>query len=197
MSWLGQNIVLGWGPTLVRLAAGGFFLPHVYAKLFGPGTIVFFQAAGFKPPACWMYLACAIETAVACSLLSNVLVRYFGILGAVHLLVAAAAVYIVSRGNSYPAAPSGWNWWCLAGRWRSRCLFRARVRSRGGDGNGYEAEKCCKTNRPHSPTFVGISAGAAAPQPLCRITCQRKSLVKRGRARENTVSGSAPVMVAK
>jgi putative oxidoreductase len=99
MSWLGQNIVLGWGPTLVRLAAGGFFLPHVYAKLSGPGTIVFFQAAGFKPPARWMYLACAIETAVACSLLSNVLVRYFGILGAVHLLVAAAAVYIVSRGK--------------------------------------------------------------------------------------------------
>ncbi len=60
---------------------------------------MFFQAAGFKPPPRWMYLACAIETAVACSLLSNVLVRYFGILGAVHLLVAAAAVYIVSRGK--------------------------------------------------------------------------------------------------
>jgi hypothetical protein len=43
-----------------------------------------------------------------------------------------------------------------------------RVRSRGGDGNGYDAEKCCKTNRPHSPTFVGISAGAAAPPHLSK-----------------------------
>ena len=43
--------------------------------------------------------ACIIEAAVALSLLSNVLVRYFGILGAVHLLVAGAAVYIVSKGK--------------------------------------------------------------------------------------------------
>ena len=99
MSWLAQNVDLGWGATFVRLAAGGFFLPHAYAKLSGPGTIVFFQAAGFKPPALWMYLACIIETAVALSLLSNVLVRYFGILGAVHLLVAGAAVYVVSKGK--------------------------------------------------------------------------------------------------
>jgi putative oxidoreductase len=99
MSWLAQNVGLCWGATFVRLAAGGFFLPHAYAKLSGPGTIVFFQAAGFKPPTLWMYLACVIETAVALSLLSNVLVRYFGILGAVHLLIAGGAVYVVSKGK--------------------------------------------------------------------------------------------------
>ena len=91
-----MNSDLGWGATLLRLAAGAFFLPHVYVKLSGPGTVAFFQTAGFKPPARWMYLACAIEAAVALSLLSNVLVRYFSILGAIHLLVAGAAVYVVN-----------------------------------------------------------------------------------------------------
>ena len=91
-----MNSDLGWGATLLRLAAGAFFLPHVYAKLSGPGTVAFFQTAGFRPPARWMYLACAIEAAVALSLLSNVLVRYFSILGAIHLLVAGAVVYLVN-----------------------------------------------------------------------------------------------------
>jgi putative oxidoreductase len=96
MSWLGQNVDLGWGATLIRLATGAFFLPHAYVKLPWPGTIAFFQAAGFKPPAFWMYVANAIEAAVALSLLSNVLVRYFGLLGAVHLLIAGGAVYRVN-----------------------------------------------------------------------------------------------------
>jgi hypothetical protein len=67
MSWLGQNVDLGWGATLIRLATGAFFLPHAYVKLPWPGTIAFFQAAGFKPPAFWMYVANAIEAAVALS----------------------------------------------------------------------------------------------------------------------------------
>jgi uncharacterized membrane protein YphA (DoxX/SURF4 family) len=75
MSWLGQNVDLGWSATLIRLATGAFFLPHAYVKLPWPGTIAFFQAAGFKPPAFWMYVASAIEAAMALSLLSNVLVR--------------------------------------------------------------------------------------------------------------------------
>lgn len=65
-------------------------------KLPWPGTIAFFQAAGFKPPAFWMYVASAIEAAVALSLLSNVLVSYFGLLGAIHLLIAGGAVYRVN-----------------------------------------------------------------------------------------------------
>jgi hypothetical protein len=39
MSWLWKNGDLGWSATLIRLAAGGFFLPHVYVKLSGPGTV--------------------------------------------------------------------------------------------------------------------------------------------------------------
>jgi uncharacterized membrane protein YphA (DoxX/SURF4 family) len=96
MSWLGQNVDLGSSATLIRLAAGAFFLPHAYVKLPRPGTIAFFRTAGFKPPAFWMYVASAIEAAVALSLLSNVFVRYFGLLGAVHLLIAGAAVYVVN-----------------------------------------------------------------------------------------------------
>ena len=96
MSWLGPNVDLGWSATLIRLATGAFFLPPAYVKLPSPGTIAFFQAAGFKPPAFWMYLASVIEAAVALSLLSNVLVRYLGLLGAVHLLIAGAALYVVN-----------------------------------------------------------------------------------------------------
>jgi putative oxidoreductase len=99
MSWLWQNGELGWSATLIRLATGAFFLPHAYVKLPWPGTVAFFRSAGFRPPAFWMYVASAIETAVALSLLSNVLVRYFAILGAVHLLAAGAAVYRVNGGK--------------------------------------------------------------------------------------------------
>ena len=36
MSWLGQNVDLGWGATLIRLATGAFFLPHAYVSFPGP-----------------------------------------------------------------------------------------------------------------------------------------------------------------
>ena len=65
MSWLAQNFDFTRGDTIVRLIAGIFLVPHVYAKLVGSGTVGFFKAAGFKPPAFWMYVACAIEAAVA------------------------------------------------------------------------------------------------------------------------------------
>jgi uncharacterized membrane protein YphA (DoxX/SURF4 family) len=63
MSWFGQNVDLGWSATLIRLATGAFFLPHAYVKPPWPGTIAFFQAAGFKPPVFWMYVASAIRAA--------------------------------------------------------------------------------------------------------------------------------------
>src|SRR5260370_42259518 len=99
MSWLEQNFDFTRGDTIVRLIAGIFLVPHIYAKLVGSGTVGFFKAAGFKPPAFWMYVACVIEATVAMSFLSDMYARYFGVLGAVHLLIAAAAVYRVSQGN--------------------------------------------------------------------------------------------------
>src|SRR5258708_27006471 len=70
MSWLGQNVDLGWSATLIRLATGAVFLPHPDVNVPWPGTIAFFQAAGFKPPPFWIYVASASEAAVALYLLS-------------------------------------------------------------------------------------------------------------------------------
>jgi putative oxidoreductase len=99
MSWLAQNFDFTRGDTIVRLIAGMFLIPHVYSKLVGPGTVGFFKAAGFKPPEFWMYVACVIEASVAVSFLSDMYARYFGLLGAVHLLIAGAAVYRVNKGK--------------------------------------------------------------------------------------------------
>jgi putative oxidoreductase len=99
MSWLAQNFDFTRGDTIVRLIAGIFLVPHIYSKLVGSGTVGFFKAAGFKPPAFWMYVACVIEASVAMSFLSNMYARYFGVLGAVHLLIAGAAVYRVNKGK--------------------------------------------------------------------------------------------------
>jgi putative oxidoreductase len=99
MSWFAQNFDFTRGDTIVRLIAGIFLIPHVYSKLVGSGTVGFFKAAGFKPPAFWMYVACVIEVSVAVSFLSNMYARYFGVLGAVHLLIAGAAVYRVNKGK--------------------------------------------------------------------------------------------------
>ena len=67
MSWLAQNFDFTRGDTIVRLIAGIFLVPHIYAKVVGSGTAGFFKAAGFKPPAFWMYVACVIEASVAVS----------------------------------------------------------------------------------------------------------------------------------
>jgi putative oxidoreductase len=99
MSWLAQTFDLTRGDTIVRLVAGTFLIPHVYAKLAGAGTVSFFQAAGFKPPRLWMYLACGIEASVAASFLLDAYTRYFGVLGAMHLLIAGLAVYRVRKGK--------------------------------------------------------------------------------------------------
>ena len=99
MSWLAHSVDLTEGDTIVRLVAGTFLIPHVYAKLAGTGTVSFFQAAGFKPPNVWMHLACGIEASIAVSFLSNTYTRYFGVLGTIHLLIAAFAVYRVSKGK--------------------------------------------------------------------------------------------------
>jgi putative oxidoreductase len=98
MSWFAQNFDFTRGDTIVRVIAGIFLVPHIYSKLVG-GTVGFFKAAGFKPPAFWMYAACVIEVSVAVSFLCDMYARYFGLLGAVHLLIAGAAVYRVSKGK--------------------------------------------------------------------------------------------------
>ena len=68
-------------------------------NLLGLARSTFFKAEGFKPAALWMCVACVIEASVALSFLSNMYARYIGVLGAVHLMIAGAAVYRVSKGK--------------------------------------------------------------------------------------------------
>jgi len=84
------------GSNILRIICGAFFIPHIYAKFFVPEALGFFKAAKFKPPALWMYVACVIETVLAVALIFGIFTAYAGVLGAVHLSVAAAAVYRVT-----------------------------------------------------------------------------------------------------
>src|SRR5258708_1384420 len=59
MSGLLQNFNLADEFNMLRLICGLFFIPHIYAKFFVPEALGFFVAAKFKPPALWIYMACA------------------------------------------------------------------------------------------------------------------------------------------
>ena len=62
-----------------------------------PATLDFFVKAGFKPPATWMYIAGAIETVLCIGLVFDILTGYVGLIAFIHLLVAAAATYKLTR----------------------------------------------------------------------------------------------------
>ncbi|MBI3436387.1 MAG: DoxX family protein [Proteobacteria bacterium] len=85
--------------NILRIICGAFFIPHLYAKFFVPEALGFFVAAGFKPPRVWMYLACAVETALAIALIGDFYTRPLAAVAAVHLLVASAAVWRVTGGK--------------------------------------------------------------------------------------------------
>lgn len=85
--------------NILRIICGAFFIPHVYAKVFVPEALGFFVAAKFRPPAVWMYVALAIESALAICLIVGVFTSYAAWLAAVHLGVASAAVYRVTGGK--------------------------------------------------------------------------------------------------
>jgi putative oxidoreductase len=87
------------GLVILRLTCGGFFIPHLYAKFFVPEALGFFVAAGFKPPKFWMYVACAVETVLAIGLIFDIYTVYVAWLAAIHLCVAAAAIYKLSDGK--------------------------------------------------------------------------------------------------
>ena len=63
-----------------------------------PATLGFFVKAGFKPPATWMYISGAIETVLtdrpACSASTP---NMSPVIAFIHLLVAAAATYKVTK----------------------------------------------------------------------------------------------------
>lgn len=99
MSGLDQLADLGNGWIILRIMCGAFFVPHIYAKFFVPAALGFFVAAKFNPPAFWMYVAGGIETVLAVCLILGILPFYAAAVAALHLLVAAVAVYRVSGGK--------------------------------------------------------------------------------------------------
>ena len=86
-----------------------------------PEALGFFVAAKFQPPKFWMYVACVIEIVLAIGLIFGILTVYVGILGFLHLMVAAVSVHRVSAGR--------WLWniggceYCLF--WAICCLIVA------------------------------------------------------------------------
>src|SRR5690606_17061616 len=77
-----------------------FFIPHIAAKIFArPVTLGFFQVAGYRPAAGFMYLALVIETIVALCLILGLWLPYAGGVAALFMLVAAASVAKVSKGQ--------------------------------------------------------------------------------------------------
>lgn len=106
--------------NILRIVCGVFFIPHIVAKLTVPATFEFFVRAGFQPPAFWMYMAGAIETALCIGLVFGIYTPYVATIAVIHLLVAAAATYKVTR---------AWLWliggieYCLF--WAFACLVVA------------------------------------------------------------------------
>ncbi len=96
MSALAQNFNLMNEFNILRIICGAFFIPHIYAKFFVPEALGFFKAAGFKPAKSWMYLSCVIEIVLTIGLIFGVYTAVAGTIAAVHLLVAAAAVWKVT-----------------------------------------------------------------------------------------------------
>ena len=91
-----QNFDLTNEFNILRIICGAFLVPHIYAKFFVPEALGFFVAAKFKPPATWMYTACVIETVLAIGLIFGIYTTYVAAVAAIHLGVAAVAVYRVT-----------------------------------------------------------------------------------------------------
>ena len=99
--------------NLLRIVCAVFFIPHIVAKFTVPAALKFYVDVGFKPPAFWMYLAGAIETVLTICLFLGIYTRFAGAIGFIHLTVAAAATYKLTR-----------NWlWVIGGI--EYCIFWA------------------------------------------------------------------------
>lgn len=96
MTDLYQNFNLYDAFNVLRIACGVFFIPHIVGKFVEPAALNFFIAAKFKPPAFWMYLSGMIEIVLAIGLILGVYTSYVAAVAAIHLAVAAIAVYRVT-----------------------------------------------------------------------------------------------------
>lgn len=84
----------------LRIICGLFFVPHIAAKIYArPVTLGFFQAAGYRPAAFFMYLALIVETIVSAFLILGLFLPYTAWVAAIFMAVAAASVLKVSKGK--------------------------------------------------------------------------------------------------
>ena len=83
--------------NLLRIICALFFIPHIVAKFTVPQALQFYVNVGFKPPAFWMYLAGTIECFLTVGLLFGILTPYVGFIAFIHLMVAAAATYKLTK----------------------------------------------------------------------------------------------------
>lgn len=84
----------------LRIVCGLFFIPHIAAKIYArPVTLGFFQAAGYRPAAFFMYLALVVETIVSAFLILGLFLPYTAWVAALFMLVAAGSVFKVSKGK--------------------------------------------------------------------------------------------------
>lgn len=99
MLYLQQNF----DPTnlfnILRLMCGVFFIPHIWAAFYVPRAIDVFIKNGFKPPEFWLYASAAIEVVLAVGLIFGIYVHFIAAIAAIHLAVAAVAVYRLSGGK--------------------------------------------------------------------------------------------------
>jgi len=96
MSWADKFNLLN-EMNLLRIICAVFLVPHIVAKFTVPAALKFYVDVGFRPPAFWMYLAGAIEAVLFVALLLDLYVWFFGVIGFIHLMVAAAATYKLTR----------------------------------------------------------------------------------------------------
>jgi putative oxidoreductase len=94
-----QDFDLTNGLNILRIICGIFFIPHIVGKFFEPAALNFFVAAKFKPPKMWMYTSGSIETALAACLIAGLFTPFAAAIAAIHLAVAAIAVFRVSKGK--------------------------------------------------------------------------------------------------
>ena len=83
--------------NILRIICAFFFIPHIVAKFTVPQALQFYVNVGFKPPAFWMYLAGTIETFLTVGLLFDILTPFVGFIAFIHLMVASAATYKLTK----------------------------------------------------------------------------------------------------
>jgi putative oxidoreductase len=82
--------------SVLRIACGLFFIPHVWGKLqFPPPLVEFFEQAGLKPAKAFMLLACAVEAIATAALICNLFTPVAAMVAAANLAVATICLYRV------------------------------------------------------------------------------------------------------